>query len=102
MSCKAYSLLIFGQDEANIAGGKWIVRLKKGLSSKYWEDMVRALPFKSIRSSSLFLQVLTLIGNQFDARDNVNGIVISVRHNEDILAIWNQNAEDPEAKIRIQ
>jgi translation initiation factor 4E len=28
------------QDEANKAGGKWIVRLKKGLASKFWEDLV--------------------------------------------------------------
>ncbi|KAJ9060899.1 hypothetical protein DSO57_1026034 [Entomophthora muscae] len=25
------------EDEANINGGKWIIRIKKGLASRYWE-----------------------------------------------------------------
>ena len=29
------------EDEANVNGGKWIVRLKKGLAARYWEDVVR-------------------------------------------------------------
>ena len=28
------------EDEANVNGGKWIVRLKKGLAARYWEDIV--------------------------------------------------------------
>ena len=28
------------EDEANVNGGKWIVRLKKGLAARYWEDVV--------------------------------------------------------------
>ncbi|KAG0347302.1 hypothetical protein BG004_008044 [Podila humilis] len=28
------------EDEMNIKGGKWIVRLKKGLSSRYWENLI--------------------------------------------------------------
>lgn len=34
------------EDEANVNGGKWIVRLKKGLAARYWEDIVRALPMR--------------------------------------------------------
>ena len=29
------------QDNANRRGGKWMVRLKKGLASRYWEEVVR-------------------------------------------------------------
>jgi translation initiation factor 4E len=29
------------EDDANRWGGKWLVRLKKGLATKYWEDLVR-------------------------------------------------------------
>jgi hypothetical protein len=29
------------EDEANINGGKWIVRLKKGVAARYWEEIVR-------------------------------------------------------------
>ena len=32
----------------------------------------------------------------------MNGIVVSIRYHEDIISIWNRNADDPEAKIRIQ
>ncbi|CAG8480347.1 4363_t:CDS:2 [Acaulospora colombiana] len=28
------------EDDTNINGGKWIVRLKKGLASRYWESLV--------------------------------------------------------------
>lgn len=28
------------EDSININGGKWIVRLKKGLASRYWENLV--------------------------------------------------------------
>ena len=31
------------EDEANVNGGKWIVRLKKGLAARYWEDVVSRL-----------------------------------------------------------
>ena len=26
--------------EDNLQGGKWIIRLKKGIASRYWEDLV--------------------------------------------------------------
>ena len=29
------------EDETNVNGGKWIVRLKKGVAARYWEDLVR-------------------------------------------------------------
>ena len=32
--------LSFPQDTMNVNGGKWIVRLKKGLASRYWESLV--------------------------------------------------------------
>eukprot|EP00965_Chrysotila_dentata_P199031 6179145-Pleurochrysis_carterae.AAC.3 len=31
------------EDDANMNGGKWIVRLRKGVAARYWEDLVRAL-----------------------------------------------------------
>ena len=30
----------FKKDDANKKGGKWIIRLKKGLATKFWEDLV--------------------------------------------------------------
>ena len=32
------------EDESNVNGGKWIVRLKKGVAARYWEDLVRSHP----------------------------------------------------------
>lgn len=39
--CKIYLLILF--QPGNAKGGKWIIRLPKGLSSRYWEEIVLAL-----------------------------------------------------------
>ena len=41
------------EDETNVNGGKWIVRLKKGVAARYWEDLVRShpAPHRTISSS---------------------------------------------------
>ena len=31
------------EDSSNAKGGKWIVRLPKGLASRYWEEVILAL-----------------------------------------------------------
>jgi translation initiation factor 4E len=60
------------EDDENKKGGKWIVRLKKGVADRYWEDLVYAI-----------------VGDQFaEASDEVCGAVLSVRNGEDILSIW--------------
>lgn len=73
------------EDPQNARGGKWIVRLKKGLASKYWEELV-----------------LAIIGEQFDVGSEICGAVISVRGNEDILSVWNKNADNMEATNKIR
>jgi len=67
------------EDESNAKGGKWIVRLPKGLSSRYWEEIV-----------------LALIGGQFAGVPDgeVCGAVLSIRFSEDILGLWNRSAAD--------
>ncbi|KAH9303145.1 hypothetical protein KI387_014728 [Taxus chinensis] len=69
------------EDPANRNGGKWIIRLKKTVSGRYWEELV-----------------LALVGDQLDYGDNVCGIVLSVRFGEDILSVWNRNASDSQVK----
>ncbi|TVY84718.1 Eukaryotic translation initiation factor 4E type 2 [Lachnellula suecica] len=60
------------EDDENKKGGKWIVRLKKGVADRYWEDLVYAI-----------------VGDQFaEASEEVCGAVLSVRNGEDILSIW--------------
>lgn len=73
------------EDPQNVRGGKWIVRLKKGLASKYWEELV-----------------LAIIGEQFDVGSEICGAVISVRGSEDILSVWNKNADNMEATNKIR
>lgn len=70
------------EDEDNVNGGKWMIRLKKGLASYYWERLI-----------------IALIGEQFPA--DVLGAVVSVRYVEDIISLWNRTASDPEIRHEI-
>ncbi|KAK3198098.1 hypothetical protein Dsin_021513 [Dipteronia sinensis] len=65
------------EDSANCNGGKWIIRFKKAVSGRFWEDLV-----------------LALVGDQLDYGDNICGAVLSIRFNEDILSVWNRNSSD--------
>lgn len=75
------------EDPGNSRGGKWIVRLPKGLASRYWEEVV-----------------LALIGGQFSGVPDgeICGLVISIRYSEDILGIWNRTANDRELIERLR
>jgi translation initiation factor 4E len=72
------------EDESNKKGGKWILRLKKGVADRYWEELL-----------------LAMVGDQFmEASDEVCGAVISVRAQEDVLSIWTKNDGGRNIKIR--
>jgi len=73
------------EDEANVNGGKWIVRLKKGLAARYWEDVL-----------------LAVLGGQFRVGDEICGLVLSVRYQEDILSIWNRSADSRKVCMQIR
>jgi translation initiation factor 4E len=104
------------EDPLNIQGGKWIIRFKKGVADRFWEDLV-----------------LAIIGDQFDdcrgrADDNprakssspsaprsedgsessttewpeICGCTISVRQSEDIVTIWNRVDGDPKLREQIR
>ena len=75
------------EDSSNAKGGKWIVRLRKGLASRYWEE-----------------SVLALIGGQFPgvADGEICGVVVSIRYSEDILGVWNRTAADREVTDRLR
>ena len=66
------------EDESNKEGGKWIVRLRKGFATRCWENLV-----------------LAMLGEQFLVGSEICGAVVSVRyHTEDIVSIWNKNANN--------
>ena len=72
------------EDEENKNGGKWVVRLRKGVADRYWEDLL-----------------LAMIGDQFgEASEEVCGAVLSVRNGEDILSIWARASGQRVLKIR--
>ena len=45
--------------------------------------------------------MLAIIGEHFDVGNEVCGAVISVRFSEDILSIWNRNADNTEATAKL-
>jgi translation initiation factor 4E len=72
------------EDEENKHGGKWMVRLKKGVADRYWEDLVFAI-----------------IGDQLsEVSEEICGAILSVRNGEDILSIWTRNDGGRVLKIR--
>jgi len=74
------------EDPANAHGGKWMVRLRKGLATRLWEHLLLAL----------------LASDQFGLGDEICGAVLSIRSHEDILSIWNRSAGDEQAKGKIR
>ncbi|KAK7687811.1 hypothetical protein QCA50_009030 [Cerrena zonata] len=91
------------EDPLNLSGGKWIIRLKKGVADRLWEDLV-----------------LAIVGDQFDdvaegrelkdGKESVDpndewpeicGCTISVRQSEDIITVWNKIDGDAKTKDRI-
>ena len=96
------------EDPLNMDGGKWIIRLRKGVADRLWEDLV-----------------LAVIGDQFegvaDPADadgsagagaeegvppgewpEVCGCTISVRQNEDIISLWNRHDSNAKSKEKIR
>ncbi|KAK3584699.1 hypothetical protein CHS0354_021372 [Potamilus streckersoni] len=73
------------EDSANRTGGKWIIRLKKGLASRCWENLI-----------------LAMLGEQFMVGEEICGAVISIRYQEDILSLWNRTANDLTTTSRIR
>lgn len=69
------------EDETCKDGGRWSFRSPKSHTNKYWEDLL-----------------LALIGEQFEAENEVLGLVISIKPNFDAISIWNKSGKD-QAKI---
>ena len=73
------------EEEGNRLGGKWILRLKKGLSTRLWEHLVFAV-----------------IGEQFNVGKEICGIVCSIRPQEDLISIWTKTANNQVVTQRIK
>lgn len=73
------------EDDANKNGGKWIVRLKKGLANRCWENLI-----------------LAILGEQFMVGEEICGAVISVRFQEDLISVWNKTCSNQAVTSRIK
>lgn len=73
------------EDPANIKGGKFVIRIKKGHVGRAWENLCMAM-----------------LGEQFMAGNEVCGVVVSIRYQEDFLGIWNRTAADNMTVARIR
>ncbi|XP_065169892.1 eukaryotic translation initiation factor 4E type 2 isoform X2 [Atheta coriaria] len=73
------------EDPANSKGGKWVIRVRKGQASRAWENLCMAM-----------------LGEQFMAGNEICGVVVSVRYQEDLLSIWNRTASDQITTARIR
>jgi translation initiation factor 4E len=71
------------EDSANALGGKWIIRLRKGLINRLWEHLILGTISESLT-------------------DSVCGIVVSIRYQEDILSVWNSDARDDIGKVALR
>ncbi|KAJ2004441.1 hypothetical protein H4R26_002511 [Coemansia thaxteri] len=72
------------EDPANINGGKWMIRLKKGLAPRMWERLIMAT-----------------VGDLSALGDQICGLVLSVRNTEDIISLWNKTAADAKTNYLI-
>jgi translation initiation factor 4E len=65
------------EDENCKDGGRWSLRVPKTHTNKYWEDLL-----------------LALIGEQFTHDNEILGIVIALKPNQDTISIWHRNGTD--------
>jgi translation initiation factor 4E len=93
------------EDPLNITGGKWIIRLRKGVSDRLWEDLVLAVVgdlFDDCRASSSGDE--SEGGGEKDKTDypEICGCTISVRQSEDIISLWNRVEVNRQGREKIR
>ena len=82
------------EDPKNEQGGRWVLRLPKGLADRLWEHLGTAVV-------SGFLDGNKTAGDSFND-DLVCGVVIGVRYQEDVLSIWTRDASDVDGNVRVK
>lgn len=73
------------EDEQCKDGGRWMLKLPKTHTNKYWEDII-----------------LAVIGEQFTHDNEVLGIQLALRPVQDILSIWMRHGKDQEKVQQIK
>ncbi|KAL0060411.1 hypothetical protein AAF712_005818 [Marasmius tenuissimus] len=99
------------EDPLNITGGKWIIRLKKGVADRIWEDLVLAIlgeQFDEIKQPTETDGDNAVAGSWEDSSDpgsefpEICGCTISVRQSEDIVSLWNRVESDVKHREKIR
>ncbi|KAG5438791.1 hypothetical protein PCANB_002511 [Pneumocystis canis] len=74
------------EDPINQNGGKWTIRLRKGVAVRYWEQLVMAI-----------------VGDQFcNIGDELCGAVLSIRSSEDLISVWNKSSDNGRVNLKIR
>eukprot|EP00826_Nyctotherus_ovalis_P042533 TRINITY_DN4385_c0_g1_i5.p2 TRINITY_DN4385_c0_g1~~TRINITY_DN4385_c0_g1_i5.p2 ORF type:complete len:130 (-),score=55.60 TRINITY_DN4385_c0_g1_i5:146-535(-) len=73
------------EDKKNREGGRWVLRVQKGYTSKLWEEIVMAI-----------------IGNQLHEDNEICGAVVSRKADFDMISIWNMHGNDPDIKGKVE
>ncbi|KAI0060725.1 eukaryotic translation initiation factor 4E class II [Artomyces pyxidatus] len=99
------------EDPLNITGGKWIIRLRKGVADRIWEDLVLAIvgdqfagdgESKADGVESWRSGAKDAAGAKEEEWPEICGCTISVRQSEDIVSVWNRVEADPKVRERIR
>ncbi|KIK79711.1 hypothetical protein PAXRUDRAFT_160531 [Paxillus rubicundulus Ve08.2h10] len=95
------------EDPLNRAGGKWIIRLRKGVADRVWEDLVCGVVgdmFDECGRGQLKVDD-DGHGDEEDDREGwpeICGCTISVRQSEDIITVWNRVEADIHVREKIR
>ncbi|KAJ6553080.1 translation initiation factor eIF 4e-like domain-containing protein, partial [Mycena capillaripes] len=94
------------EDPLNIAGGKWIIRLRKGVADRVWEALLCAVvgdAFAGVRGDCFdFFLIIYEPGTEGEDIPEICGCTISVRAPEDIVSLWNRVDQDVRVRERIR
>jgi translation initiation factor 4E len=70
------------EDSRNLNGGRYIIRIQKGYSDQVFNELIVAT-----------------VGEQFI--EDMVGMTINFKYNEDIIAIWHKNSHNNEYRSSI-
>ncbi|KAL4065955.1 translation initiation factor eIF 4e-like domain-containing protein [Scleroderma citrinum] len=96
------------EDPLNRTGGKWIIRLRKGVADRIWEDLICGVVGDLFDECGREKSKPDADGNGNGESEAVEGedwpeicgCTISVRQSEDIISVWNR--VDVDLKVREQ
>lgn len=97
------------EDPLNKTGGKWIIRLRKGIADRLWEDLVCGIVGDLFDECGRGKPRLDTDGTgngdvEGEGGDwpEICGCTISVRQSEDIISVWNRTEGDVKMREKIR